>query len=104
MSDTQLLNGGTYTAINEYDGTGTSSVPDYRTLGNYYIKQCPFQTKPGETAGVKCVTLTPVFGGVGYKILQNNLPASQLSDTGYFNLTNAYPYYPDCNCMKPFNQ
>ena len=100
MSDPQNLNGGTYTAMETV--AQVNSVPDYKTLGNYYTTRCPFQTMPGDVP-VQCVTITPVFGGVGYSVLQNNLPATQLNDAGYFSMTNAYPYYPSTACMKPFN-
>ena len=98
--DSQIQNGGVYTGLNT-EASQVNTVPEYNSLGNYYMQQCPFQSLPGEVP-VQCVTISPVWGGLGYTVLQNNLPADKLSDTGYFSLSNAYPTYPNSACLRPF--
>lgn len=66
---------------------------DYATLAGYvsrpgaYVAGAPV---PSQTA-VQSVVITPSFGGSGYNVLQHNLPYSQMSSNGYFNINNAYP-------------
>jgi len=71
-----------------------NTVGDYNTLGNYYQQMsCPPNSTPG-TCNVQPITVSPVFGGVGFSIpgfnsnFNNAIP---LSDSNYFNLNTAYP-------------
>jgi hypothetical protein len=50
---------------------------------------------------VQPVYITPSFGGNGYSNLQHNVPTTQLPDSNYFSLANAYPAFPYSPCMKP---
>jgi hypothetical protein len=93
--NTGIENGGVYTATNNEGGVQT--VPGYKTLGNYYTAQCPLKSVPGEVP-VRCVSISPVYGGVGYKVLQQGAPPS---DTGYFTMNNAY-FYPSQTEARPF--
>lgn len=98
--ETQTLNGGVYTGLNNEAGQ-VNTVSDYHTLGNYYTKQCSIPSQPGQVSP-QCVTISPVYGGVGYNVLQNGLSADKLSDSGYFSLSSAYPAYPSGSCcMRP---
>jgi len=98
--DTGIKNGGVYTGLNN-EAAAVNTVPDYNTLGTYYTSQCPYQTVPGGSP-VNCVSISPVYGGVGYTVLQNNLPGSQLTDNGYFSLQNAYPSFPNTFALRPY--
>ena len=78
-----------------------NTVPDYKTLANYYSQpNCPYTTAPGQCI-VQPVFITPSFGGTGYSNLQHNVPGSRLSDSNYFSMANAYPAFPYSPCMKP---
>jgi len=90
-----------YSAGNDYGLVNT--VPDYKTLGNYYsTPNCPYMSQPGSCL-VKPVYITPTFGGAGYQELMHNVPSKMLSDSNYFNLANAYPAFPYRPCMRPIN-
>ena len=97
--ESQLQRGGVYTGLNT-TAAEVEALPEYSTLGNYYTKQCAFQTMPGQVPA-QCVTISPVFGGVGYSVLQHNLPADRLGDGNYFTLSSAYPSFPNTACMRP---
>ena len=65
---------------------------DYANLAGYgrggaYSAGAPVPSQ----AAVQSVVITPSFGGSGFNVLQHNLPYSQLSSSGYFNINNAYP-------------
>lgn len=90
---------GVYTAMNTPAGIVDAS-PEYSTLGSYYTKQCTFPTMPGQVPA-QCVTISPVWGGTGYRVLQNNLPPDRLQDGNYFTLSTAYPSFPNTACMRP---
>ena len=74
---------------------------DYATLGGYsnkpgqYVAGAPV---PSQTA-VQSVVIVPGFGGSGFNVLQHNLPYSQLSSSGYFNVNNAYPSFGSNSCQ-----
>jgi len=87
-----------YSAMDN-SGSIVNTVPDYRTLGNYYKKpNCPYTVSPGQCA-VQPVYITPSFGGTGYSNLQHN--QTDVPDSNYFTLANAYPAFPYSPCMKP---
>lgn len=88
-----------YTASSDYGMVNT--VPDYRTLQNYYSQpSCPYAAAPGQCL-VQPVFITPSFGGTGYSNLQHNMNNQQIPDSNYFRLANAYPAFPYSPCMKP---
>lgn len=66
---------------------------DYATLAGYVSRGGAYSAGapvPSQTA-VQSVVITPSYGGSGFNVLQHNLPYSQLSSSGYFNINNAYP-------------
>jgi hypothetical protein len=88
-----------YTASSDHGAVNT--VSDYHTLKNYYsTPSCPYTTAPGQTL-VQPVFITPSFGGSGYSNLQHNVPGTQLPDSNYFSMANAYPAFPYSPCMRP---
>jgi len=73
---------------------------DYSTLNGYNSTSASFVAGPpvpSQTA-VQPVVIVPTYGGVGYNVLQNNLPVVQLTSSGYFSIQNAYPSYGN-NCQ-----
>lgn len=68
---------------------------DYATLAGYNSQPGTFTVGPPvpSQSKVQPVVIIPSYGGVGYCILQNNLPFNQLSSSGYFSINNAYPSY-----------
>ena len=85
---------GTY-LLDDTSCTQVQCNGDYATLGGYTNKPGQYNAGapvPSQTA-VQSVVITPSFGGSGYQILQHNLPYSQLSSSGYFNINNAYPSF-----------
>jgi hypothetical protein len=86
------LETGTYPLDDSVCGQ-TQCNGDYATLAGY-VNRGGFYTAgapvPSQTA-VQSVVIVPGFGGSGFSVLQHNLPFSQLSSSGYFNINNAYP-------------
>lgn len=78
----------------------TSCNGDYATLSAYNSGPGAFIAGPPVPSqnAVQSVVIVPSYGGVGYSILQNNLPFNQLTNSGYFNVNNAYPSYGN-NCQ-----
>lgn len=85
---------GVYSSANapQISNTQPDVIPDYTTLGNYYAQK---------STVVSPVYVTPQWGGVGYSILEHNVPQTKL-DGNYFNLCSAYPTAccssGKCNC------
>jgi len=100
--DRTTENGSVYQDINSHGLV--NGTPDYHTLGNYYTKpKCPFRTAQGECL-VRPVVISPAFGGVAYNIPGFNInsanPGTALSDSNYFNISNAYPQYCKTNLVN----
>ena len=89
----------TYSFQDSYSFVNAS--PEYRTLGNYYNQpQCPYRSVPGQCL-VQSTIITPQFGGVGYRIpgFNDTMNQEPLSDSNYFNLSQAYPQYCKTPCI-----
>jgi len=78
----------------------TSCNGDYATLSGYNSGPSQFAAGPPVPSqnAVQATVIVPGYGGVGYNVLQNSLSFNQLSSSGYFNVTNAYPSYGN-NCQ-----
>ena len=89
------INNGTYPLSDESAYSG-----DYATLAGYNSGPTAFIAGPPvpSQSAVQPVVIVPSYGGVGYSILQNNLPFNQLTNSGYFTVNNAYPSYGN-NCQ-----
>ena len=86
----------------ETNNSLVNSTPDYTTLGNYYQNaRCPRNSVPGQCL-VNPVLLVPSFGGTSYSIpgFNVNRTNTPLSDSNYFNISNAYPQYCKSNLVN----
>jgi len=84
---------------------GVSSTNTYANLGGY-VKGKNYGAVPtsltdptmAKTDPSKVKFVLPEYGGVGYNILQHGCASAD--DSGYFNISKAYPGYPG-TCGKP---
>jgi|UniRef100_A0A6C0K4P5 hypothetical protein len=100
--DTSTENSSVYADMNNY--SLVNSTPSYHTLGNYYTNiNCPYQNTPGQCL-VRPIVISPAFGGVAYNIPGFNVnsaaPNTPLSDSNYFNISNAYPQFCKTNLVN----
>jgi hypothetical protein len=90
---TTQINSGVYMSADQCSDDGCSG--DYATLSGYNRPMGSFVAGPpvpSQTA-VQSVVIVPSWGGYSYNTLQNNLTYNQLSTSGYFSISNAYPSY-----------
>lgn len=93
------LNNGVYLPNEEC--VETTCNGDYATLSAYNSGPGAFIAGPPipSQSAVQSVVIVPTYGGVGYSILQNNLPFNELTSSGYYSINNAYPAYGN-NCQS----
>lgn len=91
---------GVYLPTDDHCGE-TSCNGDYSTLAGYNSRPAAFTAGPPvpSQSAVASVVIVPTYGGVGYSVLQNNLPFNQLTSSGYFTVNNAYPAAQN-SCQK----
>lgn len=65
-------------------GSYTNNIPTYQDLSTYN----DYTNTPA--TNIVQLALNPTFGGVGYDILQNNLPREEINGCDYFSLGQAY--------------
>jgi len=89
---------GVYMSSDQCGDGGCSG--DYATLSGYNRPMGSFVAGPPvpSQSAVQSVVIVPSFGGTSYNTLQNNLTFNQLSSSGYYSISNAYPSYGN-NCQ-----
>ena len=71
-------------------GSLTNSTPTYQDLVTYNN----YSNTPPKN--VVRLALNPTFGGVGYGLLQHDLPREDINDCDYFSLGQAYKSAVPC--------